>query len=308
MPLTGLDYHQVNFTKAEIQLEKTARFNLNLKDIMDEADPLTQRSLEAAKEKGASSWLTCLPIKRLGFILNKQEFRDSIALRYNWYIPDIPNFCGCGKKNSVVHTLSCHKGGYTQMRHNSLRDTMANMMREAGCTDVRTEPALLSVNPNDFQSRNNVAEGARLDISVRGLQSAFERTFFDVRVSHPFAVSNVTVSLKALYERNETEKKALYEDRVLQVEKGSFQPLVFLTTGGTGPSCTKVMKRLAGKMAVKKGESYSHVMNFMRTRLRFALLRSVLIAVRGSRGKRIKEPHVGAVAFNLIPSWQPYDC
>ena len=121
-------------------------------------------------------------------------------------------------------------------------------------------------------------------------------------------MSNVTVSLKALYERNESEKKALYEDRVLQVEKGSFQPLVFLTTGGTGPSCTKVMKRLAGKMAVKKGESYSHVMNFMRTRLRFALLRSVLIAVRGSRGKRIKEPHVGAVAFNLIPSWQPYDC
>ena len=194
------------------------------------------------------------------------------------------------------------------MRHDSLRDTMANMMREAGCSDVRTEPALLPVNPNDFQSRSNTAEGARLDISVRGLQSAFERTFFDVRVSHPFAASNVTVSLKALYERNEAEKNTLYKDRVLQVEKGSFQPLVFLTTGGTGPSCTKVIKRMAGKIAARKGENYSHVMDFVRTRLRFAMLRSVLIGVRGSRGKIIKEPHIGSVAFNLIPSWQPYDC
>ena len=166
---------------------------------------------------------------------------------------------------------------------------MANMMKEAGCSDVRTEPPLLPVNPNDFQSRNNTAEGARLHISARGLQSAFERTFFDVRVSHPFAASNVTVSLNALYERNETEKKTLYEDRVLQVEKGSFQPLVFLTTGSTGPSCTKVIKRMAGMIAVKKGENYSQVINFVRTRLRFALLRSVLIAVRGSRGKVIKD-------------------
>ena len=181
-------------------------------------------------------------------------------------------------------------------------------MREAGCSDVQTEPHLLPVNPNDFQSRSNTTEGARLDISVRGLQSRFERSFFDVRVSHPFAASNVTVSLQSLYQRNEDEKRALYEERVLQVEKGSFQPLIFLTTGGTGPSCSKVIKRMAGKIALKKGESYSHVMDFVRTRLRFALLRSVLIAIRGSRGKIVKEPHIGSVAFNLIPLWQPYDC
>ena len=65
---------------------------------------------------------------------------------------------------------------------------------------------------------------------------------------------------------------------------------------------------MAAKIAERKGENYSHVMNFVRTRLRFALLRSVLIAVRGSRGKAIKEPYVGKVAFNLIPSWLPYDC
>ena len=56
------------------------------------------------------------------------------------------------------------------MRQNSLSDTMANLMEEAGCSDVQIEPTLLPVNPNDFR--------ARLDISARGLKSAFERTFF----------------------------------------------------------------------------------------------------------------------------------
>ncbi len=306
--MSSIDYTKLKLVKDEIKHSKDKRFQEELKEVIEMADPLTQRCLEAAKEKGASSWLTSLPLKRFGFVLNKQEFRDAIALRYNWYISDIPKFCGCGGKNDIVHVLSCKKGGYVSMRHNSLRDTLANMMREAGCSDVRTEPALLPVNPNDFSSRTNTAEGARLDISARGLQSTFERTFFDVRVSHPYAASNVTVSLKALYQRNEKEKRALYQERVLETEKGSFEPLVFLTTGGTGPSCTRVIKQIAGKISERRGEEYSHVMGFVRTRLRFSLLRSVLIAVRGVRGKVIREPHVGFVPFNLIPSWAPYDC
>ena len=84
---------------------------------------------------------------------------------------------------------------------------------------------------------------------------------------------------------------------------------MFLTTAtrGTGPSCTKVIKRIEGKIAEKKGEQYSHVISFVRTRLRFSLLRSVLIAVRGVRGKDIKNPYIGNLAFTLISLTEPYD-
>ncbi len=34
---------------------------------------------------------------------------------------------------------------------------------------------------------------------------------------------------------------------------------------------------------MKRNEKYSHVINFVRVRLRFALLRSVLISIRGVR-------------------------
>ena len=193
------------------------------------------------------------------------------------------------------------------MRHNALRDGMANIMREV-CTDITIEPMLLPTNPNNFSSRVNTADEARLDISARGINSTFERTLFDVRVAHPFAASNVVLPLNGLYKKHEQEKINLYGDRVCQVEKGSFEPLVFLTTGGMGPRCTATVQKLAHMIAEKRQERYQDLMGFMRTKLRFSLLRSVLIAVRGERGRSTaKEPHLGYVAFNLIPSMREYE-
>ncbi len=193
------------------------------------------------------------------------------------------------------------------MRHNSLRDAIANLLREV-CVDVQTEPMLLPVNPNNYSSRTNVADGARLDVSARGLKSTFERTFIDVRVCHPHAASNVVFSLSELYKRNEKEKEDKYGERVRETEKGSFSPMVFLTTGGSGPECTRVLKTVAAKISQKRGEQYSHVMSFIRTKLRFSLLKSVLIAIRGERGNmRYKEPNIGYLSFNIIPQINNYD-
>ena len=76
-----------------------------------------------------------------------------------------------------------------------------------------------------------------------------------------------------------------------------FTPLVFTTTGGMGNECSRLTKKLANLIANKTGESY------MRTRLRFALLRSTLVAIRGYRGRveKDKEEPLGDISFNLIP-------
>ena len=167
---------------------------------------------------------------------------------------------------------------------------------------MRTEPSLLPVEPNNFSnSRTTSADGARLDISVCGLKSTFEYTYMDVRVCHPNAVSNVTTSLDDLYKQNEKEKRDLYEERVREVEKASFSPMVFLTSGGMGPECSSVLKRAAHLIADKRNEEYSHVISFIRTKLRFSLLKSTLMAIRGNRGKPHHEPNIGLIAFNCIP-------
>jgi hypothetical protein len=128
-------------------------------------------------------------------------------------------------------------------------------------------------------------------------------TFFDVRISNPEAPSKRSQTIAAVYKKNEREKMKAYEDRILQVEKGSFVPLVYTTTVGMGPLCERLHKRIAQLLADKRDERYSDVMNHLRTRLRFSLLKSILVSVRGARGARaqsMKEDKLSNISFNLI--------
>ena len=104
------------------------------------------------------------------------------------------------------------------------------------------------------------------------------RNIFDVRVTHPTVASHLKKSMEALYRENENEKKRAYNDKVMNIEKGAFTPLVFSTTGGMGPECTRLNKQLAELISQKTSEVYAHVMWHLRTRLKFALLRATLVA------------------------------
>ncbi len=78
--LEEYDEQAVAEVKKKVKSEKELRFKEEYKQIEKEVEPLTKRSLLAAQQKGASSWLTALPLSHLGFILNKQEFRDALKL------------------------------------------------------------------------------------------------------------------------------------------------------------------------------------------------------------------------------------
>ena len=108
--------------------------------------------------------------------------------------------------------------------------------------------------------------------------------------------------IRQVYEDHEAEKKRHYNERVIQVEKGSFTPIVMSTFGGAGEEAEKHHKRVATLIAQKRNERYSDVINYIRTRLRFCLLRSVLLAIRGVRGKSLKEKteSVASISFNLV--------
>ena len=69
--------------------------------IRGDAPPKTQRTLDLAAEKGSSMWLTVLPLREMGFYLNKREFRDAIKLRYDWPVDNIPSTRACEEVFSV---------------------------------------------------------------------------------------------------------------------------------------------------------------------------------------------------------------
>ena len=306
LDISLLDKEEMENKKSEMRGEKEESLKKEHEQISAALGEKERRLFHAAQEKGASAWLSALPIKRIGYSINKQEFRDAICLRYGWSIPDMPKFCGCGQRNSLDHVLICKRGGYVSMRHNILRDTEARMLQEV-CKDVKTEPEMIPTVAE--MATGNVSNNARLDISARGVWSRYEKTFFDIRVTHPTADSHMTKSLEALYTDNEKQKKRAYNDRVINIEKATFTPLVFTTTGGMGPECQKFNKRLAELISQKQREEYSHVMRHIRCKLRFSLLKATLAAVRGVRGKvsRIEEDDITSISFNLIPQEPAYE-
>ena len=86
-------------------------------------------------------------------------------------------------------------------------------------------------------------------------------------------------------------KKREYSERINVVEHGSFTPMVFSACGGIGREATVVIKKLASQIAMKRNESYCHL---MRCYLSFSLARSAIRCVRGSRSIRRRTLHINS--------------
>ena len=135
---------------------------------------------------------------------------------------------------------------------------------------------------------SNTAPDARLDIHTWGFWEPQRAAFFDVRVCHPKADSYRDLELSQIYSNHENEKKRSYSRRVLEVEHRTFTPLTFTSTGGMGKECLRFRSRLAELLAVKKEERYNNTITWIRARTSFALVRTALVCLRGSRARNYK--------------------
>ena len=68
------------------------------------------RSVNQSRDKGASTWLTAVLLVDHGLVLNEQEFRDSLRLKYNMPLSGLLSKCVCGGKYAVCHALSWRRG------------------------------------------------------------------------------------------------------------------------------------------------------------------------------------------------------
>ena len=163
-----------------------------------------QKAVDMAKEKGASTWLSALPITEHGFALHKGAFKDALCLRYGWRPPRLPSKCVCDKTFTVEHALSCHYGGFPTIRHNEVRNITAHLMSDV-CHNVGIEPTLQPLSTERlFHQTANTEDGARLDINAQGFwENNRQSAFFDVRVFNPLADTYRSLTLPACYRRHE---------------------------------------------------------------------------------------------------------
>ena len=88
----------------------------------------------------------------------------------------------------------------------------------------------------------------------------------------------------------EKSKIREYEEQIRKVEHADFNPLVFTTAGGIGPQAKLVVKKLTAALSEKKDLPPSVVSGWLRCRLSFALLRTTLLCIRGTRNRRTLNP------------------
>ena len=172
------------------------------------------------------------------------------------------------------------------MRHSAIRDTFAKIIHDV-CYDVEIEPTLQLLQCEYFLHKTTTSdENARLDTKTSGpWESRFSRYFIDVKIFNPLTKSCPKNSVEA-YKFHDSFKCLKYKQRIFDVEKSNFVPLVSSGIEGAVPSTTRTLKHLASAIAEKKDESYSDVLTYMSTRIIFALLRSSIICLRGSRGSK----------------------
>ena len=138
------------------------------------------------------------------------------------------------------HAFSCSRGGNPSLRHNELRDLTAQLLSET-CPNVSTEPELQPLSGESLTYlMSNVQDGAHLDVRAGFWGDRHQSAFFDVRMFNPFALSNRRRTLASCYRHHEREKRREYDQRVREIEHGTFTPLVFSAAGrmGTGATVT----------------------------------------------------------------------
>ena len=178
---------------------------------------------------------------------------------------------------------------------------------------VQVSLTLFAFTPSTSLALPVNAKNVRLTCTSQPTESSTAK--LEIRTQHKSTVPNriplpEPSTNHSLQKPREREKQRKYEQRIREVEMGSFTPLVFSTSGGMSKTTTTAYKRLASLLADKHDQPYSTVMAWLRINLSFSLLRSAITCLHGARssaGHAAREAlpidlaiHEGRVPLNTV--------
>ena len=123
---------------------------------------------------------------------------------------------------------------------------------------------------------------ARPDVRARGFWREGQNAFFNVRITNTNSESPRHLTSEKIFTKHEREKKRPHNNRIMNVEHGTFIPLVFSVNRGMAKEFLKSHKFVAEKIANKSGRRYEKVLSVIKCKLSFLILRASVICVRSS--------------------------
>ena len=186
--------------------------------------------------------------------------------------------------------MSCKKGGFVTLCHNEVQDITATFLSDVW-KDVELEPSPLALNGENQTVRKTtkINDEVQLDICARSFWVSGHKAFFDSRVFYPYLQECSKETLKQCYSLKEHEKKGQYNTRIMEVDQGSFTPLVFTVAGVIRGEGRAFYLRLATLLSLKNGIEISKETSWVQFKVNFALPKIMLLCLRGSRKKLMNE-------------------
>ena len=129
-----------------------------------------------------------------------------------------------------------------------------------------------------------------------------KKYYLNARVFNPIASRYRNTPLSKCYTINENEKKKQYNKRVLQVEHGSFTPVVMSSNEGFGRECGQFYSKLVEQISEKRKQPYNIIGSWIKRKIIFSFLRSIGLCLRGSRSIKENENNVKSIETDAVAS------
>lgn len=75
--------------------------------------------------------------------------------------------------------------------------------------------------------------------------------------------SSVLIPLQSAYHKHKQEKNQQYDERICELDRVSFSPLIFSMSGGSGQAANSFYKQLATLVSHKKSQPYDVTMGWL---------------------------------------------
>jgi hypothetical protein len=252
-------------------MEGTAR------DLLKRAHGRSGKALEEALDSNCSDWLSYAPLERRDLVLDRQTFRDAVALRMGVDFPDpLPPYCpSCGELFDLSHALKCKKGGWVTKRHNQVARVWRALFKRVSPV-VEAEP-LVAPPINLTKASTTRCVDARADIMVAGLFRALQDAYLDVFVSDTGAASYVARQSKVVLREKQSRKRCKYDERVEPL--GVFAPLGCSIYGTLAPEAEDILTLVVKGLDEEAVEKRSTVA-WERIALQVGIVKAVSLCLR----------------------------
>jgi hypothetical protein len=269
---------EINHLRYERRAARDKALTAEADEVAEHLTDRAAKGFEESRLRGGSSWLSFIPLDELRMGLDRQTFRDAIALRMGLPFPDpLPSHCpSCGVPFDVDHALRCKKGGWVSRRHLEVIRAWKFYLTKGGYYSLREEPFLRPLPAGVVARAGTTLElDARADLIARG--EGGRDWYFDIAIIDSFAARHACVSsLKALtaYELKKIKK---YFDRVAPL--GGFIPLICTVYGTLGPAASQFAHRVAHGVDPDREES-SAVVDLHSAVLQASIIKATSLCLR----------------------------